>query len=51
MLGLGGYGYWCRGFDNYNYVDFKSVKLLYLYLNIMINDYDVFKLLKIFFEI
>ncbi|XP_052716796.1 multiple epidermal growth factor-like domains protein 10 isoform X2 [Crassostrea angulata] len=43
MLGPGGYGHWCRGSDNYNHVDFKSVKPLYSYSNIMTNDYDVFE--------
>ncbi|XP_065934961.1 multiple epidermal growth factor-like domains protein 10 [Magallana gigas] len=42
-LGPGGYGHWCRGSDNYNHVDFKSVKPLYSYSNTMTNDSDVFK--------
>ncbi|XP_052717729.1 uncharacterized protein LOC128189942 [Crassostrea angulata] len=42
-LGPGGYGHWCRGSDNYNHIDFKSVKPLYAYSNTMTNHYDVFK--------
>uniref|UniRef100_A0A8W8JXN4 Uncharacterized protein n=1 Tax=Magallana gigas TaxID=29159 RepID=A0A8W8JXN4_MAGGI len=42
-LGPGGYGHWCRGSDNYNHIDFKSVKPLYSYSNTMTNCYDVFK--------
>lgn len=42
-LGPGRYGHWCRGSDNYNHIDFKSVKPLYSYSNTMTNDYDVFK--------
>lgn len=42
-LGPEGYGHWCRGSDNYNHINLKSVKPLSSYSNVMTNDYDVFK--------
>lgn len=42
-LGPEEYGHWYRGSDNYNHINFNSLKHLSSYSNIMTNGYDVFK--------
>lgn len=42
-VGLEEYGHWYRGSDDYNHINFNSVKQLSSYSTVMTNDYDIFK--------
>lgn len=51
MVGFEDYGYWYRGIDNYDYINFICIKQLFFYFDVIISDYDIFMLFLIFYEI
>lgn len=49
-VGLEEYGCWYRVSDNYNHINFNSVKQLSSYSDVISSDYDIFKSPTIFHE-